>query len=370
MSGQPYETDQVGQDMSEAERTEDQRQPAAVLRVGTRGSALARTQTTWAADRVAEAAGVSHELEIIRTEGDVLTGSLATLGGTGVFAAALRVALLEDRVDMAVHSLKDLPTAPTPGLSIGAVPEREDPRDALCARDGLRLEQLPDGAKVGTGSPRRAAQLLLARPDLQIVDIRGNVPTRLARVAGLDPEGPGDLDAVVLAASGLRRLGLQAHITEALDPSVVLPAPGQGALALEIRTEVLERDPELAEQASGSSQDAVAAQRARPGQDALDSDLLQGLARINHLETRWAVTAERALLARLEAGCAAPVGTLATVENGMLTLRVAVASPDGAEVMRRTEASHELSTAAARELGRRVGDGLLADGAARLAGLA
>ena len=165
MSGQPHETDQVGQDMSEAERTEDQRQPAAVLRVGTRGSALARTQTTWAADRVAEAAGVSHELEIIRTEGDVLTGSLATLGGTGVFAAALRVALLEDRVDMAVHSLKDLPTAPTPGLSIGAVPEREDPRDALCARDGLRLEQLPDGAKVGTGSPRRAAQLLLARPD-------------------------------------------------------------------------------------------------------------------------------------------------------------------------------------------------------------
>lgn len=370
MSVRTHENDQEGQDMSEAERTEDQRQPVAVLRVGTRGSALARTQTTWAADRVAEAAGVPHELEIIRTEGDVLTGSLATLGGTGVFAAALRVALLEDRVDMAVHSLKDLPTAPTPGLSIGAVPEREDPRDALCARDGLRLEQLPEGAKVGTGSPRRAAQLLLARPDLQIVDIRGNVPTRLARVAGLDPEGPGDLDAVVLAASGLRRLGLQAHITEALDPSVVLPAPGQGALALEIRTEVLDRDPELAEQASGSAQEAAAAQRARPGQHALDSALLQGLVRINHLETRWAVTAERALLARLEAGCAAPVGTLATVGNGMLTLRVAVASPDGTEVMRRTEASHELSTAAARELGRRVGDGLLADGAARLAGLA
>ena len=358
--------------MTEAEQTEvPQPGHAAVLRVGTRGSALARTQTTWAAERVAEAAGVAHELEIIRTEGDVLTGSLATLGGTGVFAAALRVALLEDRVDMAVHSLKDLPTAPTPGLAIGAVPEREDPRDALCARDGLRLDQLPEGAKVGTGSPRRAAQLLLARPDLQIVDIRGNVPTRLARVAGLDPEGPGDLDAVVLAASGLRRLGLQAHITEALDPSVVLPAPGQGALALEVRTEVLVRDPELAELASGSSQeDASAAARPRSGQDALDAALLQGLARINHLETRWAVTAERALLARLEAGCAAPVGTLASVENGMLTLRVAVASPDGSEVMRRTEASHELSTAAARELGRRVGDGLLADGAARLAGLA
>ncbi|WP_260853576.1 hydroxymethylbilane synthase [Kocuria palustris] len=359
--------------MSTSEQTAHGPRPeeAAVLRIGTRGSALARTQTTWAADAVAEAAGVEHELEIIRTEGDVLTGSLATLGGTGVFAAALRVALLEDRVDMAVHSLKDLPTAPTPGLAIGAVPRREDPRDALCARDGLRLEQLPEGAKVGTGSPRRAAQLLLARPDLQIVDIRGNVPTRLARVAGLDPEGPGDLDAVVLAASGLRRLGLQAHITEAIDPSVVLPAPGQGALALEVRSEVLQRDPELAEQASGAASVAeTAAPRQRPGQQELDEALLAGLARVNHPETRWAVTAERALLGRLEAGCAAPVGTLATVQDGMLTLRVAVAAPDGSEVMHRTEAAQDLSAGAARELGRRVGDGLLADGAARLAGLA
>lgn len=343
-----------------------------VLRVGTRGSELARTQTSTAAQELSRAAGVRHELEIIRTEGDVLTGSLATLGGTGVFAAALRLALLEDRVDLAVHSLKDLPTAPTPGLAIGAVPVREDPRDALCARDGLTLEGLPSGARVGTGSPRRAAQLLVARPDLEIIDIRGNVPTRLARVAGLDPEGPGDLDAVVLAASGLRRLGLQDRITEALDPSVLLPAPGQGALALEVRAEVLAPDRDLAGQASGSLDGAVAAQRAelRPGQEALEASLLPGLSALNDRETRWAVTAERAVLARLEAGCAAPVGTLAAVEHGMLTLRVVVAAPDGSAVLRRTEASSDLSAEAARELGRVVGDALLADGAARLAGLA
>lgn len=354
--------------------TDDAARPAELplLRVGTRGSALARTQTTAAADEVAAASGLRHELEIIRTEGDVLTGSLATLGGTGVFAAALRQALLDDRVDLAVHSLKDLPTAPTPGLAIAAVPAREDPRDALCARDGLRLRELPDGAQVGTGSPRRAAQLLAARPDLRIVDIRGNVPTRLARVAGLDPEGPGDLDAVILAASGLRRLGLQDRISESLDPSVMLPAPGQGALALEVRAAVLRRDPELSEQASGSASEVLeaAAGAQRAGQAELDRALLTGLRAINHQETRWAVTAERALLARLEAGCAAPVGTLASVENGMLTLRVVVAAPDGSEVLRRTEASSELSTEAARELGRRIGDGLLADGAARLAGLA
>ncbi|NHU84444.1 hydroxymethylbilane synthase [Kocuria sp. JC486] len=351
--------------------------PTAVLRVGTRGSDLAVTQTGHAAQALSVAAAAAgapleHELTIIRTEGDVATGSLASLGGTGVFAAALRHALVETRVDLAVHSLKDLPTAPHPGLAIGAVPVREDPRDALCARDCLALADLPLGAKIGTGSPRRAAQLLAARPDLVMVDIRGNVPTRLGRVAGLDEDGPGDLDAVVLAASGLNRLGLGDRITEYLDPSVVLPAPGQGALALEVRADLLLADPELATQASGAYGEfpSVRPDPGRAGQAELDACLLAALGAVNHQETRWAVTAERSLLARLEAGCAAPVGTLATVEDGLLVLRVAVAAPDGSRIMRRTEASDELSAEAARELGRRVGDGLLADGAAALAGLA
>lgn len=343
----------------------------ATLRIGTRGSALATTQTGHAADALVAAGGPAYELEIIRTEGDVATGSLAALGGTGVFAAALRHALVDGRVDLAVHSLKDLPTAPHPGLAIGAVPVREDPRDALCARDGLRLEDLPEGATVGTGSPRRVAQLLAARPDVTVVDVRGNVPTRLARVAGLDSSGPGDLDAVVLASSGLRRLGLEGHISQHLDPSVMLPAPGQGALALEVRAEVLHADAELAAQALGAYGDVPEHIRTpqRPGQAELDAALVAALSRVNHVESRWAVSAERALLARLEAGCAAPVGTLATVEDGLLVLQVAVASPDGTRLMRRTEASDELSVDAARELGRRVGDGLLADGAAELAGL-
>jgi hydroxymethylbilane synthase len=306
-----------------------------VFRVGTRGSRLALTQTTTAARAVAAAGGFEPELVTIRTEGDVLTGPLSQMGGTGVFATALRAALLAGSVDLAVHSLKDLPTAPVPGLEVAAVPEREDPRDALCARDGLTLAELPPGATVGTGSPRRAAQVRAARPDLEIVDIRGNVGTRLGRVA------PGDLDAVVLAASGLRRLGLEAAITELIDPSVMLPAPGQGALALECRTE----------DASG------------------DTPLAAGLAAVDHLETRLAVTAERALLTRLEAGCAAPVGTFGRIEGGELVLDVVVADPDGSRVMRRSGRTAGGSVDDARALGVRLGDELLADGAGRLARL-
>lgn len=305
------------------------------FRVGTRGSRLALTQTTTAARAVAAAGGLEPELVTIRTEGDVLTGPLSQMGGTGVFATALRAALLAGSVDLAVHSLKDLPTAPVPGLEVAAVPEREDPRDALCARDGLGLTGLPPGAKVGTGSPRRAAQVRAARPDLEIVDIRGNVGTRLGRVA------PGDLDAVVLAASGLRRLGLEDAITELIDPSVMLPAPGQGALALECR----------AEDASG------------------DTPLTAGLAAVDHLETRLAVTAERALLTRLEAGCAAPVGTFGRFEDGELVLDAVVADPDGSRLLRSSGRTVERTVQAARELGTRLADDLLADGAGRLARL-
>lgn len=315
--------------------TADVRTGRPPLRVGTRGSQLALTQTSAASRAVAAAGGLTPELVTIRTEGDVLTGPLSQMGGTGVFATALRAALLAGSVDLAVHSLKDLPTAPVPGLEVAAVPEREDPRDALCARDGLTLAELPAGARVGTGSPRRAAQMRAARPDLEIVDIRGNVGTRLGRVA------PGDLDAVVLAAAGLRRLGREDAVSELIDPSVMLPAPGQGALALECR-----------------SADAAG-----------DAPLAAGLAAVDHLGTRLAVTAERSLLTRLEAGCAAPVGTLGRVEGDGIVLDAVVADPDGTELMRRQGRTSGRTVEAARELGARLADELLADGAGRLARL-
>jgi hydroxymethylbilane synthase len=300
------------------------------VRIGTRASALALTQTGHVADAIARLGDVEVETVRVRTDGDRLTGSLSTLGGTGVFVTALRDALLDGRCDVAVHSLKDLPTADPVGLALAAVPPREDPRDALCARDGLTLATLPPGARVGTGSPRRAAQLRVARPDLEVVDIRGNVDTRLARVAGSPaaeaataaasaaPEGAkpasprGDLDAVVLARAGLARLGRLDAVTEVFDADVMLPAPGQGALAVETRDTGL-------------------------GVDA-GSPLADALRTLDHRPTRLAVLAERALLARLEAGCAAPVGALAEVddETGTLTLHAVVARTDGSAVIRRS----------------------------------
>ena len=309
------------------------------LRIGTRGSALATTQTRQVAELVAERSGMGHELVVIRTEGDVTTGSLASLGGTGVFASALRAAILDGAVDAAVHSLKDLPALQPDGLEIAAVPARADLRDALCARDGLTLETLPEGARVGTGSPRRVAQLKALRPDLVLVDIRGNVQTRLARVPGLelhDDDAPaaagaprGDLDAVVLACAGLDRLGLGELITQRIDPDVMLPAPGQGALAVEIRAddrplldETLLDGPEL-------------------DPDSDEARLRAALELVDDLPTHVAVTAERALLRRLEAGCAAPIGAVATVEDldsgaPRIEMRAMVAAVDGSQVLRRT----------------------------------
>ena len=281
------------------------------LRLGTRGSRLALTQSGQVADALMAAGGggaataagkagegsggLSIDLVTVRTDGDGDRTPLRQLGGVGVFAARLRHALLDGEVDLVVHSFKDLPTQPVEGLEVICVPAREDPRDALCARDGLTLADLPEGARVGTGSPRRAAQLLAARPDLEVVDLRGNVPTRLARVRGLEAVGvgtdepvapsradaAGDLDAVVLALSGLRRLGLEHCASEVLDLEMMLPAPAQGALAVEARAD--EDSAELARVAA-----------------ALDDE-----------PTRLAVTAERALMARLGAGCAAPVGAWA-----------------------------------------------------------
>jgi hydroxymethylbilane synthase len=286
------------------------------FRLGTRGSALARTQS----GQVADALGVPCELTVIRTFGDDTPGSLATIGGTGLFAAELRAALLEGRCDLAVHSLKDLPTAPVPGLTIAAIPARVDPSDALCASGGRRLADLPPGAKVGTGSPRRAAQLADLRPDLQIVDLRGNVDTRLARALGPDA----DLDAVVLAQAGLLRLGRLDVVTEVLD---LVPAPGQGALAVEMRT------------------------------SDLDTPLGAAVRGIDHRPSRLAVAAERALLARLEAGCSAPVGAFADLSSSGMRLTGVIGTEAG--LLHQDGIADVRSEADASALGVLVAEGLL-----------
>ncbi|WP_430295672.1 hydroxymethylbilane synthase [Sinomonas sp. B1-1] len=324
------------------------------VRIGTRGSALALTQSQQTADRLAAVGGFATELVRIKTEGDVKTGSLASLGGTGVFVVALREALLADRCDVAIHSLKDLPTSGEPGLSIAAIPVRADARDVLCARDGLTLAGLPAGSKVGTGSPRRAAQLRALRPDLEVLDIRGNVDTRLGRVPGLPgnaPEAPGDLDAVVLAAAGLARLGRTEVVTEYFEPEVMLPAPGQGALAVECR---LEDAPERPAGGAAASAEGV---------------LAQALAAIDDADTRLAVTAERALLARLEAGCAAPVGALARRKGSMLRLEAVVCAVDGTKSVRLAKATDGLTEVGATLLGIELAEELLAQGVADFADL-
>ncbi|TDD30840.1 hydroxymethylbilane synthase [Kribbella turkmenica] len=265
-----------------------------MIRLGTRRSALATAQATWVADRL-RALGHDVELVPIVTTGDVNRAPLEQIGGTGVFVSALRDALLAKEIDIAVHSLKDLPTAPVEALAIGALPVREDPRDVLVARDGLTLGELPRGALVGTGSPRRVAQLDALGLGLECTGIRGNVDTRIGMVA------EGKLDAVVLARAGLSRLGRLAEVTETLDPIQVLPAPGQGALGIECRAD--------------------------------DTAVLTALAPLEDPATRAAVTAERQLLATLEAGCTAPVGALAEVVEGEdgpeLWLRGALGQDDG-----------------------------------------
>ncbi|MCO4235892.1 hydroxymethylbilane synthase [Pseudarthrobacter raffinosi] len=323
------------------------------VRIGTRASKLALTQTQQTADQLAAVGGFPVELVHITTEGDVRTGSLSQMGGTGVFVAALRDALLQDTCDVAVHSLKDLPTGAAPGLTIAATPKRADVRDVLCARDGLKLADLPQGAKVGTGSPRRAAQLRAARPDLEVQDIRGNVDTRLGRVPGLPGNAagaPGDLDAVVLAAAGLERIGRLDAVSEFFEMDVMLPAPGQGSLAIECRTADAPRK-------AGSTEGS-------------QSVLAQALAALNDEDTRLAVTAERAVLARLEAGCAAPVGAFAYRKGSMLYLEAAVCAVDGTKTVREKKATDGLTEVGATLLGIEVAELLLAAGAAEIADLA
>jgi hydroxymethylbilane synthase len=298
------------------------------IRIGTRASLLATTQSRLVAELVRERLGREAGLVEVTTDGDRTTAPLATIGGTGVFVTALREALLDGRVDVAVHSLKDLPTAPAAGIALAAVPLREDPRDVVVARDGLTLGELPVGSRVGTGSPRRAAQLHALGLGLDVVDIRGNVDTRLAKVAS------GEYDAVMLARAGLARIGRLDDVSEVLDPLQMLPAPGQGALAVECRT---------------------------------DDDLLAALSALDDAATRACVTAERAVLATLEGGCSAPIGALGEVAEGdegdELWVRAVALSPDGALSVRMSATGNPDDAA---DLGERLARDMLAEGAADL----
>ncbi len=302
-----------------------------VVRVGTRRSALATTQAGTVADLIRDRLGHAVELVEVTTEGDRTQSAgtpLTEAGGQGVFVGALRDALREGRVDVAVHSLKDLPTYPAHGLRLAAVPTRQDPRDVVVARDGLTLAELPAGSVVGTGSPRRAAQVHALGLGVEVRGVRGNVDTRIAKVRA------GDYDAVLLARAGLARLDRLAEVTEVLDPLQVLPAPGQGALGLECRD---------------------------------DDPLAEELATLEDPSTRACVEVERAVLATLEGGCSAPVGTLAEVVEGEdgdeLWVRAVALSLDGGLAVRRS-ASGRLEDPVG--LGRRLGEEMLEDGAGRL----
>jgi len=289
-----------------------------MLTIGSRGSQLALWQAHWIQARL-ETLGEQSHIEIIKTTGDKITDiALSQVGTKGLFTKEIEEALLAGAIDLAVHSLKDMPTDLPAGLTLAAIPEREDPRDALIGR---ALNHLAAGARVGTGSLRRAAQLRALRPDLQIEDIRGNVDTRLRKL------DEGRYDAIVLAAAGLRRLGWENRITELFDPGIMCPAVGQGALAIETRDD------------------------GGPG--------FQAARRLEHAESRARVTAERAVLASLGGGCQAPMGAHAIVENQMIEVYALIVSPDGAQMVRQ-EVQGSVDDAAA--LGRFLGEKLLASG--------
>jgi hydroxymethylbilane synthase len=296
------------------------------LRLGTRGSKLARWQADWVAGELRRLGHVVEVVEIA-TRGDWEQGSaVASLGATGVFTKEIQRALLTGDVDLAVHSLKDLPTEVTAGLTIAAIPARASAADVLVARDGLALKDLSDGARVGTGSMRRQAQLLHVRPDLRVAEIRGNVDTRLRKL------DDGEFDAIILAEAGLQRLGLAHRITQVLPFDVMLPAPGQGALAVECRID--------------------------------DESTRTVVAQLDDLATHLAVILERDVLARLRAGCSAPVGAYARQETGgKILLTAVVLSVDGKQ---RIEAHGEAEPADVLSLGQRVAEELLAKGAGEL----
>jgi len=299
--------------------------PRRTFKLGTRASALARWQAEWVAERM-QAAGALVELIPITTRGDAQqSGPIGNIGTQGVFTKELQRALLDETIDVAVHSLKDLPTEDVPGLALACVPDREAEGDVLVSRDGSSFEGLTEGAAVGTGSFRRRAQLLHARPDLNVQDIRGNVDTRLAKL------DDGRFDAIVLAEAGLKRLELAGRITQVLPKTLCLPAVGQGALGIETR--------------------------------ASDAKAREVLAPLEHEPTRTAVLAERSLLATLRGGCLAPVGAWGRWEEERLRLSAVVLDREGTERLFAEAAS---DASAALELGRHVAEELLSQGAADL----
>lgn len=296
-----------------------------VLRLGTRGSKLARWQADWTAARLTE---LGHQVQIVEitTTGDAnQTADLGAIGGIGLFTKEIQRALLDETVDVAVHSLKDLPTTPVPELTLAAVPEREVVADALVSNIASSIDGLPQGARVGTGSLRRRSQLLKLRPDLALLDLRGNVDTRLRKLDS------GEYDAIILAAAGLTRLGLDKRIAQQIPFEQMLPAPGQGALGIECR--------------------------------AADEETLAALAPLNNGAARATVTAERTMLAHVEGGCLAAIGAHASVAGAELHLAARILSPDGTECLA-AESTSTLDDAEA--VGRQVGDELLAQGARRL----
>jgi len=294
---------------------------SAPLRLGTRRSPMAMVQSAHVAELVTARTGRQVELVGLTTFGDVSRAQLAQIGGTGVFVSELRKRLLNGDIDFAVHSLKDLPTWQDSALTLAAVPPREDPRDALAARNGAKLADLPAAARIGTGSPRRAAQLLLMRPDLLPVPIRGNAGTRLGKVDS------GDVDAVVLANAGLARIGRLDAVTQVFEPEEMLPAPGQGALAVECLA-------------------------GRP-------DLARLLSQVDDPPSRAATEAERAVLAAMQAGCTAPIGAYAAGVDE-LRLDAIVAAADGGQALRASAAGPAEEAAA---IGRQVAAELLRRGA-------
>ncbi|MER7361272.1 hydroxymethylbilane synthase [Nonomuraea wenchangensis] len=295
------------------------------LRLGTRRSQLATAQSQMVADAYTERTGRAIELVGVTTFGDVTKAHLAQLGGTGVFVSALRDKLLDGEIDFAVHSLKDLPTKQDPRFTLAALPARHDHRDALIAP--CKFADLPPGSRVGTGSPRRVAMLSALRPDLEYVPIRGNADTRISRVTS------GELDAVVLATAGLNRLRRAAEIAQIFEVEELLPAPGQGALAVECRADL--------------------------------ADIVAFLGVLDDPRTRSAVAAERAVLSALEAGCSAPVGAYAVDDGHTLNLTATVVALDGREAVRKSTAG---SPSEADSLGRRLAAEMISEGADRLMG--
>jgi hydroxymethylbilane synthase len=296
------------------------------LRIGTRGSALALWQARSIAEALREATGIEPEIVVIKTSGDKFQQvSFSQIGTKGVFIKELEDALLEERIDLAVHSMKDVPTEMPQGLTIAAIGKREDVRDALLSSSGATLASLPQGARVGTSSLRRQSQLLYARRDLRLLELRGNVDTRIEKLKR------GDYDAIVLAKAGLDRLGLSGNISQVLPHDVSLPAAGQGAIGIEAR--------------------------------AGDAETMRVLAGLEDAETHSAVTAERCALAGLGGGCQVPIGAWGRIENGKLLLDVVVLSPDGTQRMWEKDSG---SPVEAEGIGKRVAQKLRDDGAAAL----